>query len=189
MKLLIVDDVMDNVKVVMSHLRCADFACELFYATNGRQAIERATMHKPDMILMDVMMPDMDGFEAVMRIKASPNLAQIPVIYVTARGEAEDISRGFATGGVDYITKPFNAEELLARIQTHAELYRYRTALQEQVSERTIEVENLKNIVIEALGGLAEYRDPETGWHIQRTQHYVKALANRLRSTESTLTH
>lgn len=178
MKLLIVDDILDNIKVAMNHLK--PLGCEFIYATSGKQALERALIHHPDLILMDVMMPEMDGYETVIRLKQSAETASIPVIYLTAKIDPKDIARGFECGGVDYVTKPFSGAELLARVRTHLELRRYQNHLERLVSERTQEVEKLRNAVIEALGGMAEYRDPETGGHIKRTQHYVRELAQRL---------
>lgn len=174
----IVDDVKENIQVALSHLTNVD--CDFAYATSGEQAIKRITSTSPQLILMDVVMPGMNGYQTVQKLKENPTTAKIPVIFLTAKNEPEDIARGFESGGVDYITKPFSGDELRARINTWLELASYRENLEHEVEERTKETQLLKQVVIEAMGELAEFRDPETGAHIKRTQHYVKTLAEQL---------
>lgn len=174
----IVDDVAENIQVALSHL--SQLNCDFAYATSGEQALERIWTARPQLILMDVVMPGIDGYETVKALKKEKITASIPVIFLTARNEPEDIAMGFHCGGVDYITKPFSGEELRARVSTRLEIAAYRENLEEQVADRTHETELLKDVVIEAMGELAEYRDPETGGHINRTQHYVQALAQEL---------
>ncbi|MEN8257017.1 MAG: HD domain-containing phosphohydrolase [Thermodesulfobacteriota bacterium] len=176
----IVDDVAENIQVALSHLSKLD--CDFAYATSGEQALERIWTARPQLILMDVVMPGIDGYETVKALKQEKLTSSIPVIFLTARNEPEDIAMGFESGGVDYITKPFSGQELRARVSTRLELAAYRASLEEQVADRTKETELLKDVVIEAMGELAEYRDPETGSHIKRTQHYVRALARKLGS-------
>lgn len=174
----IVDDVAENIQVALSHL--SQLNCDFAYATSGEQALERIWTARPQLILMDVVMPGIDGYETVKKLKMEKATAAIPVIFLTARNEPEDIAQGFDAGGVDYITKPFSGQELRARVSTRLEIAAYRDNLEEQVAERTKETELLKDVVIEAMGELAEYRDPETGGHIKRTQYYVQALARQL---------
>ncbi len=174
----IVDDVKENIQVALSHL--TDMDCDFAYATNGEQALERIKVTNPQLILMDVVMPGMDGYQTVKKLKQDAVTAKIPVIFLTAKNEPEDIAKGFASGGVDYIVKPFSGVELRARINTWLELASYRENLEEEIAARTDEVLLLKQVVIEAMGELAEFRDPETGAHIKRTQHYVKTLAEQL---------
>ena len=176
----IVDDIKENIQVALSHL--TKINCNFAYATSGEQALERITFTNPQLILMDVVMPGMDGYQTVRKLKENPATAPIPVIFLTAKNEPEDITRGFECGGVDYITKPFSGSELRARIKTWLELSSYRENLEEEVDARTTEIQLLKQVVIEAMGELAEFRDPETGAHIKRTQHYVKTLAEQLLS-------
>lgn len=178
----IVDDVAENIQVALSHLSQLD--CDFAYATSGEQALERIWTARPQLILMDVVMPGIDGYETVKALKQQKITANIPVIFLTARNEPEDIAKGFDCGGVDYLTKPFSGQELRARVSIRLEIAAYRDHLEEQVLERTKETELLKDVVIEAMGELAEYRDPETGGHIKRTQYYVKALAQKLSSIE-----
>jgi len=119
-RILIVDDTAENLQVLAGILRAEHF--QLNIARNGRQALEIAGSAAPDLILLDIMMPEMDGFEACRRLKADPALADLPVIFLTASHDAESIVRGFELGAVDYITKPFYAAELLSRVRTHLQL-------------------------------------------------------------------
>ncbi|WP_028584307.1 HD domain-containing phosphohydrolase [Desulfogranum mediterraneum] len=174
----IVDDVPENIQIALSHL--TDLDCEFAYATSGEQALERIRVAHPDLILMDVMMPGMSGFETVAELKKYENMASIPIIFLTARAESDDVARGFELGAVDYVTKPFKGVELRSRVRNHLELYAYRSGLESLVLQRTQETELLKDVIIEAMGEMAEYRDPETGRHIHRTRIYVQLLAETL---------
>jgi putative two-component system response regulator len=176
--LFIVDDVPENIQIAMSHLK--ELGCDFAYATSGEQAVERIAATQPDLILMDVMMPGMSGFETVQLLKQNEAIHSIPVIFLTARAESEDVVHGFKLGGVDYITKPFKGVELRSRVRNHLELHAYRSSLERLVDERTQETELLKDVIIEAMGEMAEYRDPETGSHIHRTREYVHLLAETL---------
>lgn len=176
--ILIVDDIIDNIKVAMGHLK--EFNAKIIYATSGEQAIARALTVLPDLILMDVMMPEMDGIETVVKIKKEETLLDIPIIFLTAKSEPEFLKRGFEVGGVDYITKPFNGIELISRVKTHLELSNYRKNLEKKVEERTYEVQRLQDSIVEAMGSLAEYRDNETGGHIKRTTKYVHSICSAL---------
>lgn len=119
-RILIVDDTAENLQVLAGILRAGHF--HLNVARNGRQALELARTVAPDLILMDIVMPEMDGFEACRQLKADPALADLPVIFLTASNDAESVVRGFELGAVDYITKPFHAAELLSRVRTHLQL-------------------------------------------------------------------
>jgi len=176
--IFIVDDVPENIQIAMSHLR--ELNCDFAYATSGEQALERISATHPDLILMDVMMPGMSGFQAVEMLNKNKETHSIPVIFLTARAESEDVVHGFNLGGVDYITKPFKGVELRSRVRNHLELHAYRSNLERLVEERSREAELLKDVIIEAMGELAEYRDPETGSHIHRTRAYVQVLAESL---------
>ena len=176
--IFIVDDVPENIQIAMSHLK--ELNCDFAYATSGEQALERIAATEPDLILMDVMMPGMSGFQTVEMLNLRKNTRSIPVIFLTARAESEDVVHGFNLGGVDYITKPFKGVELRSRVRNHLELHAYRSNLERLVEERSQEAELLKDVIIEAMGELAEYRDPETGSHIPRTRAYVELLAETL---------
>ncbi len=176
--IFIVDDVPENIQIAMSHLK--ELNCDFAYATSGEQALERIAATQPELILMDVMMPGMSGFKTVEMLNQNTATRPIPVIFLTARAESEDVVQGFNLGGVDYITKPFKGVELRSRVRNHLELHAYRSNLERLVEERTQEAELLKDVIIEAMGELAEYRDPETGSHIHRTRAYVQLLADTL---------
>jgi two-component system, sensor histidine kinase and response regulator len=131
--ILIVDDVPGNLEILGSLLSEAGFRISV--ATNGARAISVATTKPPDLILMDVSMPEMDGYEACRRLKAIPATAEIPIIFLTAHSGEDEIVRGFEAGGLDYVTKPFKAPELLARILTHIELKQSRERIMGQNQE------------------------------------------------------
>jgi two-component system, sensor histidine kinase and response regulator len=118
--LLIVDDNQDNLKVVSSILKELNYKIAL--APDGESALKIVSANKFDLILLDIMMPGMDGFEVCRKLKEKPETAGIPVIFLTARAETEDVVKGFQLGGVDYVTKPFKKEELLARVKCHLQI-------------------------------------------------------------------
>ena len=118
--ILVVDDISKNLQVVGTLLRKEGY--RIVPATSGAQALERVRAETPDLILLDLMMPDMDGLEVCRRLKADPSTLSIPVIFLTASNEMEHLVQGFEVGAVDYVTKPFNPPELLARVRTHLEL-------------------------------------------------------------------
>lgn len=131
-RILVVDDEPINLQIMRHILK---EHCNAAYANNGSKAIELAEKIKPDLILLDVMMPEMDGFEVCSLLKKNPETAEIPVIFLTAKVETEDLLRGFTLGAVDYITKPFRKEELLARVKTHIRLRQAEEALRCALSE------------------------------------------------------
>jgi DNA-binding response OmpR family regulator len=122
--ILLVDDNPQNLQFLGELVEKNGFECAL--ATSGAQTLDFAQREKPDLILLDLMMPEMDGYEVCRKLKARPLTRDIPIIFLTARTESEDIVKGFEVGGVDYVTKPFQAAELLARVKTHVELKRSR---------------------------------------------------------------
>ena len=132
--ILIIDDNATNLGVLTGYLRGHGF--ELMIAHNGADGLVKARLGQPDLILLDVMMPDMDGFETCRRLKAAPPTSAIPVIFITALQSLEDKVSGFAAGGVDYITKPLQKEEVLARVQTHVQLQMQKNQLQREIAER-----------------------------------------------------
>lgn len=127
--ILIVDDNPKNLQVLGNVLKPID--CELSLAFNGKESYERALSIHPDLILLDIMMPDMDGYEVCAQLKSNEETRDIPVIFITAKTQIDDIVHGFEAGAVDYITKPFNTSELLARVKTHLELRQIREQLEE----------------------------------------------------------
>ncbi len=127
-RILIVDDTVENLQVLAGILRARGYPLNV--ARDGRQAIDLARQTAPDLILLDIVMPELDGFAACRELKADPALAEIPVIFLTASNESQDIVKGFELGAVDYITKPFNAAELLSRVGTHLQLRAARLKLE-----------------------------------------------------------
>ncbi len=183
---LVVDDVADNLLVVSDLLREAGYAVRA--ANSGPAALRYAAQPpQPDLILLDVMMPDMDGYEVMRRLQADAATADIPVIFVTARGSDADEERGLAMGAADYVSKPIRPLVALARVRAQIEAHRARRQLREhndqlaqELGQRMAECVLARKVGIRALAHLAELRDPETGNHILRTQGYVRELAVEL---------
>ena len=184
---LIVDDTPENL-VLLHNLLKGRYQSKV--ANNGDRALAvAATAPVPDLILLDVDMPGLSGFEVCQRLKSDPRTADIPVIFLTARAEVEDEQRGFDAGGVDYVIKPISPPVVLARVRTHlklkavADFLKDKNAfLRSEVDARTRELQVIQDVTIMAMASLAETRDNETGNHIRRTQHYVRALARKLKS-------
>jgi putative two-component system response regulator len=185
--ILVVDDSPDNI-ILMSRLLKDHYRTKI--ATNGEKALKIASSDDPpDLILLDVMMPYMDGYEVCQELKKNPKTSRIPVIFLTAKTDIEDEKRGFEVGAVDYITKPVSAPLLLARVKTHLLLKDSRDFLidknqflEHEIYKRTQEIIAIQDVTIIAMGSLAETRDSETGNHIRRTQNYVKMLAMKLKN-------
>ncbi|EIC20446.1 response regulator [Thiorhodovibrio frisius] len=188
--ILAVDDTEANIDVLMDTLG-HDY--ELMVAMDGPAALEAvataiADGAPPDLILLDIMMPGMNGYAVCERLKADATTADIPVIFLTALTEIGSKTRGFQVGAVDYMTKPFEIREVRARVETHLslalarrELANQNQILEQKVRERTRELALTQDVTIHALASLAETRDNETGGHIRRTQNYVRVLAEHLR--------
>ena len=132
-RILIVDDTIKNLQVLGTILEKEGY--QINVAQNGTQALEITQKVHPDLILLDVMMPDLDGFEVCKRLKADEAVAHIPVVFLTARTETEDLVKGFEEGAVDYVTKPFNATELLVRVRTHLSVHMLQSALRKSLED------------------------------------------------------
>ena len=184
---LVVDDTPENLTLMGALLR-DHFMVKV--ANNGEKALKIAMSDTPpDLVLLDIMMPGLDGYEVCRRLKATAATRDIPVIFLTARSDPDDERMGLALGAVDYITKPISPPILLARVNTHlalkatADFLRDKSAyLEREVALRTLEVQAIQDVTIMAMTSLAETRDNETGNHIRCIQLYVKALAERLRN-------
>ncbi len=184
--ILIVDDTPENITLINALLKDS---YRTRVATNGERALKAAIQEPlPDLILLDIMMPDLSGYQVAEKLKLDPRTADIPIIFLTAMGAIEDEVRGLQAGAVDYITKPINPPIMLARVETQlkikaaADFLRDRKAyLEQEVQRRTAEVMAIQDVTIQAMTSLAETRDNETGNHIRRTQHYVRLLAELLR--------
>ncbi len=182
---LVVDDTPENLTLISSLLKNK---YKIKVATSGAKALSimANSKQKPDLILLDIIMPDMNGFDVCKKLKRSEH-ASIPVIFLTSLTRIEDEEKGLKAGAVDYIHKPISPPILLARVATHLKLKEandflkvQNQILEKMVKKRTMEVNRSHQATIVAMGALAEYRDPETGNHLRRTQHYVKMLAEEL---------
>lgn len=192
--ILIVDDVAQNIQVLGQVLDREGFS--IMAASNGTEALKIVEKRRPDLILLDVMMPEMDGYETCSHLKSNPASASIPVIFLTAKVETEDIAKGFEFGAVDYVTKPFQAVELLARVRTHLEITQLRFSLEQKVEERTMQLQSTlsqleltHHEIINRLGRAAEFRDNETGLHLVRMSKYTELIAKSLSFSEKELSH
>ncbi|MEB3184112.1 MAG: two-component system response regulator [Cyanobacteriota bacterium] len=182
-----VDDARENLQLINGLLK-EDYHIRM--ATSGKAALKSIRQEpRPDLVLLDIIMEEMDGYEVCRILKEDAELRDLPVIFLTSRTEVQDEEMGFLCGCVDYITKPISPSILKARVATHVELKRARdilkdnnTYLAEEVIKRTAEVEAVQDTTILAMASLAETRDNETGAHIKRTQHYVQALAQHLQA-------
>ena len=186
-QVLVVDDTPDNLALMSDLLRDT---CKVRVANSGERALRLlGNGPPPDLILLDIMMPGMDGYAVIRALKANPQTRDIPVLFLTAKSEVEDERIGLELGAVDYLTKPVSHAILQARVKIHlalkaqADFLRDKSAfLEAEVARCTREVLAVQDVTIHALASLAETRDNETGNHIRRTQHYVRMLAQHLSS-------
>jgi len=185
--ILVVDDTPENLMLMQSLLRDH---YKVKGANNGERALKIAMGEAPpDLILLDIMMPGMDGYDVCRQIKADPHAQHIPIIFLTAKAQAEDEAFGLSLGAVDYITKPISPPIVLARVRSQLALKASSDFLRDnneyleaEVVKRTREVSAIQDVTILAMASLAETRDSDTGNHIRRTQHYVRSLARKLSS-------
>jgi putative two-component system response regulator len=191
---LVVDDTPDNLKLMSALLK------DLYrvkIANSGDKALVIAGSDAPPhLILLDIMMPEMDGYEVCRRLKANRSTRNIPVIFLTAKAETQDEEMGLKVGAVDYITKPISPPIVLARVETHlklkasADFLRDKAEyLESEVAKRTREVAAIQDVTILAMASLAETRDSDTGNHIRRTQFYVQVLAKALKDHPRFVAH
>ena len=161
-RLLLVDDEPTNLQV-LRHILQADY--RLLFATDGERALQVAREQRPDLVLLDIMMPHMDGYAVCCALKADAATASIPVIFITALDDSQDETAGFDVGAVDYITKPVSPPVVRARVRTHLSLVRM-----DELRETRLQI-------VQRLGRAAEYKDNETGMHVIRMSHFSKLLA------------
>ena len=177
MKILVVDDNTANIDVLVTLLEMEGH--EMGMATSGEMAIRVAEHTRPDLILLDVMMPDLDGYATCRLLKASVSTAEIPIIFVTAKKEIDDIVQGFQCGGVDYITKPFRKEEVVARVQTHLRLRRLdreKELLIQSLRQAWEEVQVLKG-VLPICSYCKKIRNDQGYW--DRIETYIREHSGR----------
>ncbi|MEW5823188.1 MAG: HD domain-containing phosphohydrolase [Pseudomonadota bacterium] len=173
--ILVVDDTPENVDVLRGILQ-PDYRVKV--AMNGQRALSiMRNGELPDLILLDVMMPGLSGYDVCRQLKEDVTTAAIPVIFVTALTDVEDEEYGFRAGAVDYITKPVSAPIVRARVRTHLALFNQKRHLEQLVRSRTAELLQTRLQIIRALGRAAEYRDENTGMHVVRMSHYSRLIA------------
>jgi len=168
----------------------------VFTLNSGQVMLDMLGKLTPDLILLDVKMPDMDGYEAIEKLKDNKETAEIPVIFLTSLTQEETELKGLSLGAIDYITKPFSPPLLLKRLEVHllveqqkrklweqqAELLLLNNNLEQLVDEKTATVVELKNAILSVMAELVEYRDEITGGHIVRTQRYMKSLLDSMKA-------
>lgn len=177
-KILVIDDTKTNIEVLEGIL-CGEY--DMYVALNGKKGLLLTEKVKPDLILLDVMMPEMDGYETLRQMKAKGLVDNTPVIFLTAKADAKSEQIGLDLGAVDYIAKPFNPDLVRLRIKNQLEFKQQRDHLHELVDEKTRDLRTTLKVMLTSLGALAEYRDTDTGEHIKRTQVLVQMLAEKLK--------
>jgi putative two-component system response regulator len=185
---MIVDDVAVNLELLAALLKKRGY--EPRPVPSGKLALLAARADPPDLLLLDMNMPEMNGDEVCKRFKADAALKDIPVLFISAMTEVADKVKAFSVGAVDYVTKPFQFDEVFARVETHLRLRRlqleveqYNLRLEDLVKEKVAEISRSQLATIVALAKLSESRDDITGSHIERTQVFCKVLAEKLRET------
>ncbi|WP_096086629.1 response regulator [Agaribacterium haliotis] len=172
---LVVDDTPENIDVLAGVLKQE---YQIKVAKNGEMALKIASLaSQPDLILLDIMMPGIDGYEVCRRLKQDHTTRHIPIIFVTAKITQEDELKGLELGAVDYITKPISPPVVKARVKTHLALYDQNRELDKKVKEQTREIAETQMKIVQRLGLAAEYKDNETGMHVVRMSHYSRILA------------
>lgn len=184
--IMVVDDTPANLQVLVHML--GEKGYKVRPVPDGTLALKAIASVHPDLILLDINMPGLNGYQVCERLKADPETAGIPVIFLSAHTETDVKVKAFTVGGVDYITKPFQIEEVLARVKTHLymnelkeELKKHNENLQNMVNEQVKEISELQMSTIFAMAKLSEYRDIETGIHLERVRSYCRILGDRLR--------
>lgn len=184
---MVVDDTLANLKLLQKMLNANGYRVLTF--PNGRLALTAAARSPPDLILLDINMPGMDGFQICQHLKADKTLKEIPVLFLSASNDISKKIKAFSVGGVDYVTKPFQFDEVYARVETHLQLRRLQLEMQEhnlhlekKVLEKVRDISDSQLSAISAISKLAELRDDETGHHIERTQIFSKILAGKMQA-------
>lgn len=191
MNILIVDDVVENIQIAMNILKEESYSFS--FASDGLEALELVKIESFDLILLDIMMPKVDGFEVCRQLKLMEESKDIPIIFLTARTDIDSISKGFLVGGIDYIIKPFHADELLSRVKTHLELAKAKKVLEEnnltlalkvnaQQARLVKELEDNQKDMIYILMEMMELTSDETGQHIKRVAESSRLLAHYIPS-------
>ncbi len=182
---MIIDDKPANLEVLNGMLSARGYDVRMFLA--GRDALRSAVRKPPGLVLLDISMPDMDGFEVARAFRRTEGVSKTPILFISARTSTDDKLQAFRAGGLDYITKPFQVDEVLARVSTHLELRRlqfqtdrYASQLEQMVNDKVREISRSQIATIRGIAKLAEKRDDETGQHVERTRTYAAVLARDL---------
>ena len=178
-KILIVDDVEIN-RMILSTILEDNY--DILQAEDGVEALQvlGACDVKPHAVLLDIIMPRMDGFETLQQLKSNPDTQKIPVLFITAADADETESKGLQEGAADYISKPFNPEVVKARVKNHIELYRYQNDLEHMVIKKTADLVKTHEQMLEIMATIIEYRSLESGMHIQRTRDLTKIMLDQM---------
>ena len=181
---ILVDDNPINLKLARNTLM---EKYDVFTVPSAEKLFQLLEKTSPDIILLDVMMPGMSGYEAIQVLKADPKNSEIPVIFLTAKTDTNSELEGFVHGAVDYVSKPFSPQLLLKRVDVHVlvesqkkELKHINDNLQKIVEEKTAAVLELQNAVLKTMSNLVEYRDDVTGGHVERTEHYLETMIDEM---------
>lgn len=184
-RIMVVDDTPQNLRLLENLL--TERGYRVFALPSGDMALRAAVRNPPDLILLDIDMPGLSGYEVCQRLKADSRLAEVPVIFISALSETADKVRAFEMGGVDYVTKPIKFDEVAARVATHlkiralqASLEEHNRRLEEVVAAQIRQISESQMATIFALAKLAENRDTDTGEHLERVQEYCRVLAGAL---------
>ena len=180
--ILVVDDVPANLTLLAEMLK--EKGHRVRPVPSGKLALKAVESEPPDLILLDITMPEMNGFEVCKTLKADTRFRDIPIIFISALTDTLDKVQAFSSGGVDYVTKPFQFDEVEARVETHLKLHRYQSQLEELVEKQVKEISDSQISTIFALSKLSESRDQETGKHLERVQIYCRMLAEKLSRQE-----
>jgi len=191
-EILLVDDRKENLELLSSFLLHKGY--KIRSALNGRVALETVKAKVPDLILLDIEMPGMNGYEVCQKLKDDPKTKKIPIIFISAHDDTEAKIKAFQMGGVDYISKPFANEEVVARVKMHLELAEYQHSLEEKVEKSLVEIRQLnedleltQQEMIMALSSIMETRDDDTGNHVIKVAEYTKILAELYGLDEKTV--
>ncbi|MBI6872104.1 response regulator [Clostridium aciditolerans] len=187
--IMIVDDVSENLMLLVNIMKNQGYKIKAL--PNGKMAVKAALNNPPDLILLDVMMPDIDGYEVCKILKKDKRFESIPIIFVSALSDSFDKVKAFEVGCVDYVSKPFDSREIGARVKAHLtirylqkKVERYNSELEKVVSEQVKEISKGHLSIIAAMTKLAEARDDDTGRHIERTQNFCKIIAEELQKKD-----
>ena len=177
--ILIVDDIETN-RIILENILQDKY--DVLQASSGIDATALMLSGEvaPSIVLLDIMMPEMDGYEVLELMKSNPDTAKIPVLFITAADSETNESKGLSLGAVDYISKPFNPEVVKVRVDNHLKLRSYSESLEEMVKVKTAELMRTKEKILETMANIIEYRDLESGHHVKRTSDLTKALIDYL---------